>query len=70
MAGGVSARLNLYPIVSCNQMTQFQPTFVDDDQFRHVVNALAGASYDRSEFLGTVEQRNDEGRHCLSVKLF
>lgn len=70
VGGGVSGRLNLYPVVSCNQMTQFQPVFVDEAQFRQVVDALAGMSYDRSEFLDAVAQRKDDDRYCLSVKLF
>jgi hypothetical protein len=51
-------------------MTQFQPTFVDEVQFRQVVDALAGMSYDRAEFLDSIVQRTDDGRHCLSLKLF
>lgn len=66
----VEGRLNLYPIVSCNQMTQFQPTFVDGDQFEHVLSILQGTSYDRMEFMDQIETRQIDGRHCVTMKLF
>jgi poly-gamma-glutamate capsule biosynthesis protein CapA/YwtB (metallophosphatase superfamily) len=67
---GVVGSMNLYPIVSCNQMTQFQPTFVDDDQFQHVVALLSGTKYDRKEFEDSIVLRQVDGRHCISMKLF
>jgi hypothetical protein len=67
---GVVGSMNLYPIVSCNQMTQFQPTFVDDDQFQHVVALLSGTKYDRKEFEDSIVLRQIDGRHCISMKLF
>jgi UDP-N-acetylmuramyl pentapeptide synthase len=67
---GVSARLNLYPIVSCNQMTQFQPTFVDAEQFSQVVECLANASYDRSLFLQQFDVHESDEKRYLSFRLF
>ena len=67
---GVTGMLNLYPIVSCNQMTQFQPTFVDDRQFQHVMNLLTGTHYDPSELASSLRTGTKDGRHCLTVQLF
>ena len=66
----VSGHLNLYPILSCNQLTQFQPAFVTGSQFEHVVELLKAVNYDRDGFLGNVLLRELDGRHCLTVKLF
>lgn len=66
----ISGRMNLYPIVSCNQLTQFQPTFVDDDQFKQVSDALISNRYDRGRYLQDLTFGQRDGRHCVSVKLF
>ena len=66
---GLGAVLNLYPIVSCNQMTQFQPAFVDEAQFQQVVSMLSAMRFETSGQNG-VELRMLDGRHCISVPLF
>jgi UDP-N-acetylmuramyl pentapeptide synthase len=66
----VKGLLNLYPIVSCNQLTQFQPTFVDSDQFAQVVDMLKAMHYDKSSFLNDIALREVDGRHCMSMKVF
>ena len=66
----VSGHMNLYPIVSCNQLTQFQPTFVDDLQFEQVVGMLKGMHYDSTEFLANIELREVDGRRCMTMKVF
>lgn len=66
----VSGHLNLYPIVSCNQLTQFQPTFVDSDQFEQVVEMLRAVQYDGSSFLNDISLREVDGRRCLTMKVF
>jgi UDP-N-acetylmuramyl pentapeptide synthase/poly-gamma-glutamate capsule biosynthesis protein CapA/YwtB (metallophosphatase superfamily) len=66
----VSGHLNLYPILSCNQLTQFQPAFVTESQFEHVVELLSAVNYDREDFLSNVALRKLDGRHCLTVKIF
>lgn len=67
---GVSGMLNLYPIVSCNQMTQFRPVFADDRQFSRLIQALRGLHYDPDLFSTSVEARKVDGRNCLTVRLF
>ena len=66
----VHCKLNLYPIVSCNQMTQFQPTFTDSNQFEQVVGMLKSMHYDSTEFMKSVELREFDGRRCMTMKVF
>jgi UDP-N-acetylmuramyl pentapeptide synthase len=66
---GLKAMLNLYPIVSCNQMTQFQPAFVDEDQFHQVVTMLNAMRYSPEERTGLM-LREIDGRHCISLPIF
>lgn len=67
---GVAGLLNLYPFVSCNQMTQFRPTFADDQQFDRFVQALRSLYYDPELFAHELKSRKVDGRHCLTVQLF
>jgi hypothetical protein len=67
---GIECNMNLYPIVSCNQLTQFQPTFVDSGQFEQVVEMLKAVQYDGSRFLNDISLREVDGRRCLTMKLF
>jgi UDP-N-acetylmuramyl pentapeptide synthase len=67
---GVSGQMNLYPIVSCNHLTQFQPVFVDEQQFRQVSDVLVSTQYDQRRYLKDVAFRQRDGRHCITVKLF
>jgi UDP-N-acetylmuramoyl-tripeptide--D-alanyl-D-alanine ligase len=67
---GVSGELNLYPIVSCNQLTQFQPAFVDEDQFEQVKGFICGASYHGPDVLRRIVCSQKDGRYCFSVPLF
>ena len=67
---GISCVLNLYPIVSCNQMTQFQPSFTDDNQFRQVVGMLKGMHYDSTDFMNSIKLREVDGRLCMTMKVF
>ena len=69
-ASVIEASLNLYPIVSCNQMTQFQPTFVDHHQFEQVVEMLKAMNYDEDNFFNNIALRKIDERHCMSMKLF
>ena len=66
----IRGNLNLYPIVSCNQMTQFQPTFTDSNQFEQVVGMLKGMHYDSTEFMKAIELREIDGRRCMTMKVF
>ena len=66
----IQCNLNLYPIVSCNQMTQFQPTFTDGNQFEQVVGMLKSMHYDSTEFMKSVELRELDGRRCMTMKVF
>lgn len=66
----IQGKLNLYPIVSCNQMTQFQPTFTDSNQFEQVVGMLKAMHYDSTEFMNSVELREVDGRCCMTLKVF
>ena len=66
----VSGHMNLYPIVSCNQLTQFQPTFVDDLQFEQVVQMQKTMHYDSAEFMNGIELREIDGRRCMTMKVF
>jgi UDP-N-acetylmuramyl pentapeptide synthase/poly-gamma-glutamate capsule biosynthesis protein CapA/YwtB (metallophosphatase superfamily) len=66
----ISGALNLYPIVSCNQMTQFQPTFVDDQQFDQVKAMLSAMRYDRGSLANEASFDKNDGRNCISMKLF
>ncbi len=66
----IRGNLNLYPIVSCNQMTQFQPTFTDGNQFEQVVGMLKAMHYDSTEFMKAIELREVDGRRCLTMKVF
>jgi hypothetical protein len=68
--GAVSGHMNLYPIVSCNQLTQFQPTFVSEDQFEHVVELLKSMHYDRDVFLNNISLREVDGHLCMTMKVF
>jgi hypothetical protein len=67
---GLTCNMNLYPIVSCNQMTQFQPSFVDDSQFERVWSILQSMHYDPEEFRSRVRRQTLDGRLCMTVKLF
>jgi len=66
----ILGNLNLYPIVSCNQMTQFQPTFTDGDQFEQVVGMLKAMHYDRTQFMNNIELREIDKRLCMTIKIF
>jgi UDP-N-acetylmuramyl pentapeptide synthase len=66
----IQCNLNLYPIVSCNQLTQFQPTFTDDNQFEQVVGMLKAMHYDSAEFMNSVELREVDRRLCMTMKIF
>lgn len=66
----IQGNLNLYPIVSCNQMTQFQPTFADGNQFEQVVGMLKAMHYDSTEFMNSIELREIDGRRCITLKVF
>jgi UDP-N-acetylmuramyl pentapeptide synthase/poly-gamma-glutamate capsule biosynthesis protein CapA/YwtB (metallophosphatase superfamily) len=67
---GVEGLLNLYPIVSCNQLTQFQPAFVNTMQFEQVTRMLRYVHYDWESLNKKTSQRQVDGRHCLTLKLF
>lgn len=69
-AAGLSGQLNLYPIVSCNLMTQFQPVFADENQFDHISELLLALQYDSQLFRTAVVRRVVGGRRCFSMKLF
>lgn len=62
--------LNLYPIVSCNQLTQFQPTFADSNQFEQVVGMLKAMHYDRDSFFNDISLHEIDGRRCMTMKIF
>jgi|GEM_PF-3569421 len=66
----IRGNLNLYPIVSCNQMTQFQPTFTDSNQFEQVVGMLKAMHYDSAEFMNGIELREVDGRRSMTMKVF
>jgi UDP-N-acetylmuramyl pentapeptide synthase len=66
----LEAHLNLYPIVSCNQMTQFQPEFVDEYQFNQVVSMLGAMHYDQHRLFSDISRRQLDGRHCMTIQLF
>lgn len=66
----IEGHLNLYPIVSCNQLTQFQPTFADNHQFEQVVEMLKAMHYDKSGFFNNISLREIDGRHCMTMKVF
>jgi UDP-N-acetylmuramyl pentapeptide synthase len=66
----IEGYLNLYPIVSCNQLTQFQPTFVDEYQFDQVTEMLSTMHYDKASFFDDISLREIDGRHCMAIKVF
>jgi UDP-N-acetylmuramoyl-tripeptide--D-alanyl-D-alanine ligase len=68
-AGGWRPVLNVYPIVSCNQITQFQPDFVDDGQFDQLTTSLRAMSYDPQAFDEKVAQCQEDGRHFYRIDL-
>jgi len=61
--------MNLYPIVSCNQMTEFQPRFVDEREFEQITAALRALQYDPAIFDRSVQRRQMDGSFCFSVPL-
>jgi len=66
----ISGNLHFYPIVCCNQITQFQPQFVDERQFTQVTRMLNSIQY-MDEGIGRDMQYNQiGGRFCITVKLF
>ena len=67
---GWSPALNIYPIVSCNQITQFQPDFVDTDQFEQLATFLRAMSYDAMAFDERIAFRHEDGRHFFQIQLF
>lgn len=68
--GGWRPVLNVYPIVSCNQITQFQPDFVDAGQFDQLATSLRAQSYDPQAFDETVDTCHEDGRHFFRIELF
>ena len=64
---GYGLAMNLYPIVSCNQMTEFQPRFVDEREFEQIAMALRALRYDPDVFDKSVQQQQIDGRLCFSV---
>ena len=69
-ASTVVGHLNLYPIVSCNQLTQFQPTFADDHQFEQVREMLKTMQYDNGGSFANDSFRKIDGRNCMTLPLF
>lgn len=61
--------MNLYPIVSCNKMTEFQPRFVSERQFDQVTAALRALQYDPCNFDKRVARRTVDGRFCFSSQI-
>ena len=61
--------LNLYPIITCNQMTQFQPTFADAAQFGQVAEALRSRLYDPHDFDEHIAMKEEDGRHFFQIEL-
>ena len=61
--------LNLYPIVSCNQLTAFQPRFVNEAQFEQIAAALRALQYNPSYFDRSIDLQLVDGRYCFSVRL-
>ena len=66
---GYKMTMNLYPIVSCNQMTEFQPRFVSECQFEQVAAALRSLHYEPRVFDASVQRQEIEGRFCFSMRV-
>jgi poly-gamma-glutamate capsule biosynthesis protein CapA/YwtB (metallophosphatase superfamily) len=66
---GYEMTMNLYPTVSCNQMTEFQPRFVRESEFDQVTAALRGLHYDPRVFDESVQRRRLGDRFCFSMRV-
>jgi hypothetical protein len=67
--GGWKLVLNVYPIVSCNQITQFQPTFADAGQFEQLATVLKLQNYDAQFFDENIAVREEDGRHFFQIEV-
>ncbi len=67
-SAGYRLALNIYPIVSCNQISQFQPAFVDAGQFDQLTASLRH-HYDPYFFDENIDVLQEDGRYFYQLKL-
>jgi len=61
--------LDLYPIVSCNRLTQFQPSFVSEQQFEQITAWHRLMQYDASFFDNNIIPTQTGGRYHFRLSL-
>ena len=66
---GYRVALDLYPILSCNQMSHFQPDFLDDREFDRFTEQLRAQQYDPYFFDDNVRVMHEDGRSYYRIEL-
>jgi len=66
---GWRVTMNLYPIMSCNQISHFQPDFLDEVEFERFAGLLKAQFYDPFQFDETVSLQQEEGRNFLQFQV-
>jgi hypothetical protein len=67
--GVLLPKVLLYPIVSDNRLTDYQPRFVTDEEFAEVVALLGEQCPDPEDFAHTASAGRDEHGHYLEIGL-
>lgn len=66
---GLDRRLELFPIVTDNQATDFQPRFVDEAEFERVATLMRLLDFDGRLFDEHVRFGETDGRLCMRMRL-